>query len=295
MIVGYIGNLGTGKTLNAVYDLIENMKFGRTVLSNTPISFDWKGKHYQSITITDLDDFNKAFINGFNIDIFMDELSIYLPSNYWNHVKPEFIYKFAQMRKFRCNLYYTEQGWRHGIKRIRDLTNWVWVCHKRKTMIPIPFVKIYRDRKTKKILDVDIRRHWLYSATRYNPEFFEHSFTDPKKIKIYQREKRTLYPSTAKRIFPAYNTYFKVQMTNLGPMSLLNKSFNLKTFEKSQEEQAKMLDDNMELGEFTEDYVKSRENALAIHENEKPEISPSQNLEQQTQDTSDIMETRELN
>jgi hypothetical protein len=255
MIIGYIGNLGTGKTLNAVYDLMENMKRGRKVMSNTPIRFTHKGKVYQSITITDLDDFNKAFINGFNIDIFMDELSVYLPSQYWNHVKPEFIMKFAQMRKFRCNLYYTEQGWTHGIKRIRDLTNWVWSCYKRKTLVPIPNIKIYKNKKGQ-IADISLSRHYLYKATLFPPSFFNHSFSDSKKISQYIIDQRTIYPATARRIFPAYNTYFLVKGSNLGKMGLVDKSFNLKKFEESQNVEA-LIKENTRLGDFDENASKA--------------------------------------
>jgi hypothetical protein len=271
MIIAYIGNLGTGKTLNAVNDLMENMKRGRTVLSNTPIHFTYKDKTYSSITITDLDDFNKAFINGQNVDIFMDELSVYLPSQYWNHVKPEFIMKFAQMRKFRCNLYYTEQGWTHGIKRIRDLTNWVWVCYKHKTSMPIPSIHIYRDRATKKITNLSLSRYWLYKSIRYSPEYFSHQIIDSKNRIRFQIEKRTLYPATYKRIFPAYNTFFKVRGSNLGKMSLVDKTFNLRDFDKSQNKE--LLKEDTEAGAFEESSLRPRETGLEIVSGNNPDNS----------------------
>lgn len=249
MIIGYIGNLGTGKTLNAVGDLMENMKRGRTVVSNTPIRFKHKGKWLESITITDLDDFNKAFINGVDIDIFMDELSVYLPSTYWNKISPGFIMKFAQMRHFRCNLYYTEQGWGHGVKRVRDLTNWVWACHKSQTLIPVPNIHIYHNKETGRINDISVNRYYLYKSTLFNPSFFEHNIIDSAKIKQYIMDERTLYPSTYKRIFPAYNTYFNVKGSNLGGDDLIDEKFDITKFGKKNQE---LILENTEGGHFDE-------------------------------------------
>jgi hypothetical protein len=228
MTKGYIGALGSGKTLNMVKDLMEQMKRGRTVISNTPIRFFHNKRWYESITIGDSKNFERAVINAWNATIAIDEASVFFPSNYWNKIKPEFIYKFAQSRKMRCDLYYTSQGWGHTIKRLRDLTNWVVSCYKRKFFLPLEVGLHYG----KKFIP-HIRRPYVFYAKLYSPEFFLHRILDSKKRDYFVIDKWAVYPSEARRIFKAYNTYFRIKGSALANIKNIEENFNVRELGES--------------------------------------------------------------
>jgi len=226
MTKGYIGALGSGKTLNMVKDLMAQMERGRKVISNTPIIFYKNKRKYESITIFDSKQFERAVINAWNATIAIDEASVFFPSNYWNKIKPEFIYKFAQSRKMRCDLYYTSQGWGHTIKRLRDLTNWVVACHKRRFFLPLDI----GIKKGKKIWYPYIRRPYVFYGKLYSPEFFMHRILDRKKRDYFVIDKWAVYPSEAKRIFRAYNTYFRIKGSALANIKDIEENYNEKEF-----------------------------------------------------------------
>jgi len=180
MIKGYIGLLGMGKTLNAVGDLMEIMKDGRRVISNTPIDFSHKGKEHHAEFINDGLMFQQKLLTEENATFFIDEASIFFPSQFWNKLSGSYIMKFAQARKYGVDIYYTSQGYNHTIKRIRDLTNIVTKC----TAWKIPILNIP-----------------IFNATEYDPEFFaQRIISSPSVEARYILKRKTLYPSKYKKI-----------------------------------------------------------------------------------------------
>jgi hypothetical protein len=233
MTKGYIGGLGQGKTLNMVKDLMEQMKRGRKVISNTPIMFYDNGRKYESVTISDSKQFERAVINAWNATIAVDEASVFFPASYFNKIKPEFIYKFAQSRKMRVDFVYTSQGWGHTIKRLRDLTNFVVQCYRKKFIMPFDsglFRVAKKDDKYIKKLSPHIRRPYIYHARLYSPEYFLHRILDPKKRKRFIIDQWSIYPSEAKDIFKAYNTYFRVKGSALANMKDIEENYNANEF-----------------------------------------------------------------
>jgi hypothetical protein len=218
MIKLYVGNLGAGKTLHMVRDLMEQMKRGRKVISNTPIRFFHNKRLYQSITVSDSKEFLSAVINSWNATIAIDELAVFFPANFWNRISGELIYKFAQSRKMRVDFYGTTQGWGHTIKRIRDLTNLVVMCSRRRFFLPMPSFKRWKDKSGKLHKAFNLSRPYLFKGTTFWPEFFRHSILDYKKRKFYTVDTDIIYPSEAKRVFQAYNTYFRVKGSALTRM-----------------------------------------------------------------------------
>jgi hypothetical protein len=194
MIKAYVGDFGSGKTLNMVWDLINAMYRGRHVISNTPISieFDPIFKHKKWCKCEFIprgDEFLNALAYRQNCIFAIDEAAVYLPNIYWSKLPPELIVKFAQNRKYRTDFWYTSQGFGMAVKRLRELTHRVMLCYRRS------FFGIN-----------------TFLAKNFKPEFFR---GDPtlKKYQRYYMGSRILYPSQIKRVFRAYNTNYVVDMS----------------------------------------------------------------------------------
>jgi Zonular occludens toxin (Zot) len=235
MIKAYVGLQGSGKTLNMVRDLMDQLRMGRKVISNTPIMFYENGVKYQSVTIGDSKEFERAVINSFNCTLAIDEASIFFPSTFFNKMKPEHIYKFAQSRKMRTDLFYTTQGFGHTIKRLRDNTNWVVSCHRRKFILPLEMrlrKHLYNEetKETKTIFSPRIRRPYIYIGRLYNPDFFGRHILDPKKKRMFIINEWKIYPSEAKRLFQAYNTFFMVKGSALTEIKNIEADFRAEEF-----------------------------------------------------------------
>lgn len=220
MIKLYIGNLGAGKTLHMVKDLMEEMKKGRTVISNTPIIFKYKGKIFQSITISNADNFLKAVVNAWNCIIAIDELAVFFPAHMWSEMPAEVTYKLAQSRHMGVDLYGTTQGLSHTIKRLRDLTNLVVECSPRLFWLPMPVFPEIILSNGKKSRDFDYIRPIVYEGHCYAPDLYNHSIVDPKTKKMFEIYHDKIYPSTARRVFEAYNTMFRVKGNAMGDLKL---------------------------------------------------------------------------
>jgi len=199
MIKGYVGLLGKGKTLNMVYDLMNLMRKGRRVISNTPIEFKEKGKIYKAEFVGNGKAFTESIITSWNCTIAIDEASVFLPSNFWHKLPPEYIMKFAQSRKYGCDFYYTTQGIGHTIKRLRDLTNMIAKCTRHRYLY-LPFTP------------------FVYNAEFYDPMFFATRITTRKNSRRFVIFSRTLYPSEYKRVFQAYSTKFVVANSAVAKM-----------------------------------------------------------------------------
>src|SRR4030065_1207807 len=165
MIKAYVGDFGSGKTLNMVHDLILAMYRGRKVISNTPIRgyydpFAKKKKFIEAEFIAKGDDFLNALAYRENCIFAIDEAAVYLPNIYWHRLPPELIVKFAQNRKYRTDFYYTTQGFGMAVKRLREITHRVNLCHQSRFFF------------------------WrTYTARLFRPEYFQGSYTKEK----YQR------------------------------------------------------------------------------------------------------------
>lgn len=216
MIAGYIGAVGAGKTLNMVYDLMEEMRWGNRVVSNTPIEFDWRGKHYSAEFIRNSEDFKKAMIYEQNCVLAIDEASVFLPNNYWNKIPPEIIAKFAQSRHFAMDMYYTTQGWGHTVKRLRDLTTDAYLCRRRRFFgfsgLPVfPFItkkwnnKYRKNQWTLKTVDA-----MVFERVKVAPAYFKSSATTYKRLKHMIYRTRRIYPTEARSIYPVYDTRYNI-------------------------------------------------------------------------------------
>lgn len=242
MIKAYIGRVGSGKTLNMVYDLANAMYRGRRVITNTPIEclFDppFRVPHkLKAEFIPKGKDFLHALAYAQNCIIAVDEASIFLPSQFWNKLPPELLIKFAENRKFNCDIYYTTQGFGHTVKRLRDLTQIVHSC----------------------------RGWWfgwkkLFMVRTFLPEFFFGMPTE-NKYKAYHLGNRILWPSPLKRAFKAYDTHYVVDTS---AMMTIRERFEQPTWDgRTRETIQKDID-----------YLKSDEHKEIVKATEKFDILP---------------------
>jgi len=221
MITGYLGDFGSGKTLNMVWDLIQAMYHGRKVISNTPIELLYdplfsKKVYLKAEFIAEGDKFQWALEHRENCILAIDEAAVYLPSTYWNKLPPALIVKFAQQRKYRTDFFYTSQVYAHSVKRLRDLTHRAYLCRRRMITptIYFPFKQ--------KIINKDNGEVWyrkrringltLFIAKKFIPAFF-HGEQSQKKYERYYLGQRILYPSQVRRVFKAYDTNYVVDMS----------------------------------------------------------------------------------
>lgn len=80
MITIYTGKMRQGKTFNLVYDVVHQMKYGRRVITNTPIWCWVHGKRIEADFYTDPDEFKFYFLNAKNATLVCDEASLYFSS-----------------------------------------------------------------------------------------------------------------------------------------------------------------------------------------------------------------------
>lgn len=212
MTICYLGRKGSGKTLNMVNDLMAEMREGRRVITNTPIRFKYRGVWLKSITIEDPKLLQKVLSNERRCIIGLDEAPTVLPAQFWHRVSVAFMRNLSQARHIGVDMYYTTQGWGHVIKRLRDLTDKVVVCKKRKFFIP-KFVIHKKYDFIDKVVRKRLELRWWYPlhAFVYSPELFARHTNDPRKIRQYQLKHNILYPSEVRRIGKCYSTTFFVE------------------------------------------------------------------------------------
>jgi len=190
MIKGYTGMFGYGKTLWLVHDVMEEMKKGRRVISNTPIRFKYKKQEMQAQYVADRHEYMQYLITESNCIFVIDEAGIFLPNNYWEKMPFDLTAKLMQSRKYDTDFFYTVQRFGHTTIKLRDLTNVLVRCFRRKFF---GFFSV------------------VYYAVEFDPEIAEARIPYNSPLaKDYVLGVKKMYPSNYKKVFPAYDTKFKV-------------------------------------------------------------------------------------
>lgn len=124
MIAGYIGNLGSGKTLSMVRELVKLSKRGYTIYSNFELSFQHEPLDFDELFImaqeqTPMD----------NVVIAIDEIHILLDSRSgMANTNKVVTFWLNQTRKMNVKLFYTTQHLHQIDKRLRSATNFFVFC-----------------------------------------------------------------------------------------------------------------------------------------------------------------------
>jgi len=141
MIVAFVGLPGEGKTLSMIDRLEKHLVAGRTIYTNVPFFYprsvydghglrnrffnyypDYDMYGYRPIFL-DFNNFNAALRHANNAIFALDEASIMLSNQFWQHMDMNLIQRLAQSRKQGVDIYYTTQRLKHSLSRLRDLTN----------------------------------------------------------------------------------------------------------------------------------------------------------------------------
>jgi len=122
MIRAYTGLLGAGKTLSMINDTQPLLAQGLKVFTNTPFSFTHKKVRYlpENLGHRELE---KAILTETNAVFCIDEAAIVFPNQFWSKLPADYLFRFAQSRKYGLHFFYTTRRLNHTVKRLRDLTN----------------------------------------------------------------------------------------------------------------------------------------------------------------------------
>ena len=124
MIIGYIGRMGSGKTLSMVRNAYRYYKAGYTIYSNINLKFPHK-----PYTLQELIDYANNNVTLKKSVILIDEAHIFLDSRNSGSKRNRVIsYFLLQTRKKGCHLYYTTQRFHQIDKRLRDNSDVLIQC-----------------------------------------------------------------------------------------------------------------------------------------------------------------------
>lgn len=241
MIRGYVGEFGSGKTLNMIWDAVQAMQRGRKIVTNTPIKIEmdgWWGRKYWLTAkhIQDADEYFEHLAYDMNCIFLVDEAGVYFPNQFWNKFPPVLIAKLNMQRKFHTDFWYTVPRQGHVVKKMRDLAHVLIKCSKQTI---IPEFRIFR-------------RHFsgiqIYRARRFSPEYFEGA-QNAKKYERYYRGTRTMWPSQVRRAYRAYDTEWIVDASAL--MNLKNFMKRIKQMKTVENPEELINDEKPEISEAT--------------------------------------------
>jgi len=120
MIIGVIGNRGTGKTLFMTLEAFNQYRKQKTIYSNYELTFPKIDKCKKPILIPDDFFLNYEKFNLTNVCLFFDEIYIYIDSRTSGSKSNRVMsYFFNQTRKTGVDLYYSTQFFSQVDKRLR--------------------------------------------------------------------------------------------------------------------------------------------------------------------------------
>lgn len=127
MIIGYIGNIGSGKTLSMVKRAYEQYKRGKKIYANFKLNFP-----YEPLTMDKLMDMKNDNTDLKDSCVLIDEAHIYLDSRRSaSKVNVVLSYFVLQSRKKSCDIYFTTQFIGQVDKRLRDPAHIYVLCKTR--------------------------------------------------------------------------------------------------------------------------------------------------------------------
>lgn len=124
MIIAFIGTVGSGKTLSAVYECYKYYRQGKRVFSNIHLKFP----HIQ-LTFKRLMEMIRNKEELQDAVIFLDEVHIFIDARSSMKKRNKLVsYFILQTRKRNVRLLYTTQHLAQAEKRLRDTTDIICFC-----------------------------------------------------------------------------------------------------------------------------------------------------------------------
>lgn len=133
MIEGYIGIPGSGKTLSMTVRAYKTRRQYDEIITNYSLDFDGKGArivHFNDAAelLLRLEDALNQNRDGVRRLVLLDEVHLIFDARMWSKVPAEFLRILAQPRKAHLDMLYTAQHESQVEKRLRTVTNWMWLC-----------------------------------------------------------------------------------------------------------------------------------------------------------------------
>lgn len=188
-IWGYIGGIGTGKTMNGAVEAIALAKRrDALILSNIRLELPPGVEGWRlPMDANGIDmDTVRALVfecqaRGKGIVLFLDEVGILMPSRFWQDFPIDLIFVLSQSRKLGVDLIYTAQDVEQVDAILRRLTSWVWLVKS------YPVGSIERRERGK--------RPWFFLLTRWKVKSIEGQFKQPigRRVVRYRRAWEGLY------------------------------------------------------------------------------------------------------
>jgi hypothetical protein len=131
MIEGYIGIPGSGKTLSMTVRAYKTRKNYDQIVTNYTVRF---GDKVNVLRISDADHLMAVCEHALSGKdnarrlVLLDEVHLIFDARMWSKVPAEFLRILAQPRKARLDMLYTAQHESQVEKRLRTVTNWMWLC-----------------------------------------------------------------------------------------------------------------------------------------------------------------------
>lgn len=199
MITIYTGLPRQGKTLNMVYDIAPTLRYGRRIITNTPIWCWAKGKKIEAEFYPDPDEFKYYFLRAENCTLVVDESSIYFSSLHWNRIGDDFFMRFRQAGKKSADLVCTSQDWTDTVATLRKVVDRTMVCRKGH-FLHLPPLSFHWDTWNKERgfferKGFSIQTPMVYNMKCVTKGYFTSKATLAKNISQFILYSRTLYPA----------------------------------------------------------------------------------------------------
>lgn len=209
MIKAYCGDVGSGKTLSVIAELLPWLKMGYRVVSNIPISSVhpvlavkemWARKNIfklvrsEAVCIPDIGPFLNEFTSAERTLFFIDEAGAWMDNYSWDRIPPAVYNRFFQHRKYEVHLLYTAQDFLTVAKKLRIMTNEVVECE-----------CVIRGPRDKRV-PYSTGTPYLLRQIGYNPRFFNFSTYTIELEKKYIKYRKFLLPGKLKEVFATYDT-----------------------------------------------------------------------------------------
>lgn len=209
MIRAYCGDVGSGKTLSAISELLPWIRRDYRVVSNIPITYvypvldlagAWKRKNpykleqKQAVLREDIHEFLDEFTTAEKTLFLIDEAGAWMDNYSWDRIPPKVYNRFFQHRKYEVHLLYTAQDFLTVAKKLRIMTNEVIECE--------CVIRGARDRS----VPYSKGTPKLLRQITYNPRFFNFSTYTLELEKKYIRGRQFLFPWRLEEVFKSYDT-----------------------------------------------------------------------------------------
>jgi hypothetical protein len=223
MIKAFCGQVGEGKTLSMVNEVLPFLKHGYRLVTNTPFSrrgikFNSFSEiiklkppfcvtHTEPILLDSIESFFADFKTGKNTIYCLDEAEIWLENYSWEKVDKRIYTRFYQNRKLHIHLLYTTQYFKFVVPKLRSMTNEVVECS-------VPFRRPFFKPK---VWDAYIKAPPLcVMQIKYKPTFYEQSSYSIEIEKKYIMGRNLLWGDNLTNAMRSFNTEFFVKDTDAG-------------------------------------------------------------------------------